>query len=231
MNKLITITLIGLICLGPVSESFAAKKDKDKQEQAEAGKKKKKKKKGGDDEETSSSDDEEQAEASTSKKKKKKKLSKADIAALQSNYESAKAQLEATKKEKSELEAKVTNLLEETYDLKEELKKSTSGDVFADDAGTASDPEGLAFRIQVGAFEQIRLQDYMNQPKQVSVESEGDLSKYTIGYFEDFQTAQDVEGKMKRIGFSDAWLVPYKNGVRISDEEAEEILGVKIRPE
>ena len=54
-------------------------------------------------------------------------------------------------------------------------------------------------------------------------------NKYVIGFFKDFADAKAAEKDFKKLGIKGTWLVPYKNGARISDSEANSILNFDIR--
>jgi hypothetical protein len=54
-------------------------------------------------------------------------------------------------------------------------------------------------------------------------------NKYVIGFFTDYETAKQAVKDFKKLGIRDAWFVPYNNGQRISDKEANNILNYDIR--
>lgn len=163
------------------------------------------------------------------KKKKKKKMSKKDMAAAIDGYKSTIADLEEAKTElQNELAAAEAELDEMQDELEaannelEALKESPASLLTAKD-------EGLTFRLQIGAYNTIDLARYFADPKLITAEEVNGLNKYMIGYFDSFEIAKQVEGALKKAGIKDAWLVPYNNGSRISDDEAEDLLGKPIR--
>ncbi|TVR82118.1 MAG: hypothetical protein EA412_02030 [Chitinophagaceae bacterium] len=90
-------------------------------------------------------------------------------------------------------------------------------------------PEGLSFQIQIGAFEKFNIDHYFNGAIFVKPEHEGNYNKYVIGYFTALPEAENFRKDMRKMGIRDAWIVPYFDGKRISDEAAENILGKPFR--
>jgi hypothetical protein len=90
-------------------------------------------------------------------------------------------------------------------------------------------PSGIAYKVQVGAYQKFNINQYFTETKKISFEDVNGTNKYVIGYFTSLEAAKGFEADMKKMGIKDSWLVPYKDGVRITDEEAESILGQPIR--
>lgn len=163
------------------------------------------------------------------KGKKKKKMSKKDMSAALDGLKSTIAGLENEKTELqnqlAEKEAELESLTSELESTKTELEdiKETPASLL-----TAND-QGLTFRLQIGAYNTIDLAAFFAEPKLISAEKVNGLNKYMIGYFDSFEVAKQVEAALKKAGLKDAWLVPYNDGSRISDDQAEELLGKPIR--
>lgn len=163
------------------------------------------------------------------KGKKKKKMSKKDMSAALDDLKSTIADLENDKtslqNDLAAAEAELDELkgeLEATKGELEEIKESPASLLTATD-------EGLTFRLQIGAYNTIDLARYFADPKLITAEEVNGLNKYMIGYFDSFEIAKQVENALRKAGIKDAWVVPYNNGSRISDEEAEGLLGKPIR--
>jgi hypothetical protein len=81
-------------------------------------------------------------------------------------------------------------------------------------------PEGLVFKVQVGAFRNPIPQDVFKGFSPIVGEKVGDLTKYTAGFFVSFTNADIAKNKIRQLGYNDAFVVAYYNGKRISVTEA-----------
>jgi len=80
---------------------------------------------------------------------------------------------------------------------------------------------GLMFKVQIGAFKYFNMNQYLNSTgENFSGEKEGELNKYTIGKFRDYNMAEAFKKDIQRLGIRDAWVVPYIDGVRVTMQEA-----------
>lgn len=94
-------------------------------------------------------------------------------------------------------------------------------------------PRGLIFKVQIGAFEKFNINQYLNETENFEGESADGLNKYTIGNFRDPNLADAFRLDIRKMGIKDAWLVPYRDGIRITMTEAKDILkaaGVTFEP-
>lgn len=203
MKKQVIVSLLMVIlALAPIINAQAQTDTDDGQGQND-GKKKKKK-----------------------KKEKVKKLSKDDLNAMVSELNSKIKNLEA---ENERLKTAVSQKDEEISQLEEDLtaEKNKPAPVVVDPVNTV--PDGIAFKVQIGAYQKFNINQYFTETKKISYENVDGTNKYVIGYFTSFEAAKGFETDMKKMGIKDSWLVPYKDGVRITDDEAESILGQPIR--
>lgn len=160
------------------------------------------------------------------KKEKVKKPSKDDLNTMVNQLNSQVKNLEA---ENERLKTAVTQKEEEIFQLQDELtaEKLKPAPVVVDPVNVK--PEGIAFKVQIGAYQKFNINQYFTETKKISYEDVNGTNKYFIGYFTSLEAAKGFENDMKKMGIKDSWLVPYKDGVRITDEEAESILGQPIR--
>lgn len=86
-------------------------------------------------------------------------------------------------------------------------------------------PEGLVFKVQVGAFRKpIPDQSFKNlQPVSAETTRPGWL-RYCVGMFKTFEPANYVKKELRSSGYKDAFVVAYYNGKRISLQEANALL-------
>jgi hypothetical protein len=76
---------------------------------------------------------------------------------------------------------------------------------------------GIIFKVQIGAFKNKDLTKYFDNNKNFSGEIDHDgVKKYTLGYFNDYWEAENFKKYMREMGVKDAWIVAYKNGVRVN---------------
>jgi seryl-tRNA synthetase len=160
---------------------------------------------------------------------KEKKKSKKEIAQEQALEAATKpfrdkvtlleAQLAKAEEDKAKALEDINVLNEENKALQKEAMQMQQA---AEKATSAPKmPDGLAFKIQLGA--------YNTDNKTLQTEEVEGKNKYVIGFFKDFADAKAAEKDFKKLGIKGTWLVPYKNGARISDSEANSILNFDIR--
>lgn len=87
-------------------------------------------------------------------------------------------------------------------------------------------PEGLIFKVQIGAFRNPIPQNLFQGMSPITGEttSKGFI-RYTVGVFEKFATADKVKNKIIGLGYKDAFLVAFLNGKRIPINEAYAMAG------
>lgn len=82
-------------------------------------------------------------------------------------------------------------------------------------------PPGVIFKVQIGAFKKAIPQDAF--PGIVPIEGESTnfgFTRYTAGEFKDFAPADNAKSKIRAAGYSDAFVVAYRDGQRISISQA-----------
>lgn len=87
-------------------------------------------------------------------------------------------------------------------------------------------PEGLVFKVQIGAFRNPIPQDHFKGFAPIMVEDAGNgIKRYTAGFFKTINMAVEAKNSIKSIGYEDAFVVAFYNGKRISINEARAKLG------
>ena len=82
-------------------------------------------------------------------------------------------------------------------------------------------PEGLIFKVQIGAFRNPIPQDLFKGMSPITGETTPQgFTRYTAGLFTKFVTADKVKGEIRDLGYKDAFVVAFFNGKRISMVEA-----------
>lgn len=82
-------------------------------------------------------------------------------------------------------------------------------------------PEGLVFKVQIGAFRNAIPQNLFKGIKPISAETTPQgLKRYTAGLFTKFSAASQAKTQVNNLGYRDAFVVAFYNGKRISMNEA-----------
>ena len=85
-------------------------------------------------------------------------------------------------------------------------------------------PKGLIFKVQVGAFRNPIPQDLFKGFAPISAEKvRSDITRYRVGYFKTFESANKAKNQIRLLGYSDAFVVSINNGERIKLNEARNI--------
>ncbi len=86
-------------------------------------------------------------------------------------------------------------------------------------------PDGLVFKIQIGAFRRPIADDSFRNLQPISAEtSRPGWLRYCVGMFKTFEPANLVRKELRKGEYKDAFVVVYYNGKRISLQEANSIL-------
>ncbi len=86
-------------------------------------------------------------------------------------------------------------------------------------------PEGLVYRVQVGAFARPIPAELFSEFTPVSGEKiDGtNITRYMAGYFNDINKVVNAKDQIRNLGYSDAFIVAYCNGKRIKWGEARRL--------
>jgi TolA-binding protein len=122
----------------------------------------------------------------------------------------------------SERDARITELEEQLSRMRGELASCNSQLVTLRQAPPVIAPmdfsKGVVFKVQVGAFKNKNLQKYFDNNPNFGGEAgkeATDPQKITIGIFRDYWEADTFKKYMREMGVKDAWIVPYRDGVRV----------------
>ncbi len=77
------------------------------------------------------------------------------------------------------------------------------------------DEKGLRFRVQIGAFKGLNLNNYTENLVAINQESYDSINQYTIGIFKDYQKAKLFLEDVRKLGFNDSFIISTKDGRRI----------------
>jgi tetratricopeptide (TPR) repeat protein len=86
-------------------------------------------------------------------------------------------------------------------------------------------PNGVIYKVQIGAFRNKINPSIFNGISPIVGESTGQgFTRYTAGTFRGFKSANMAKGRIRNLGFRDAFVVAFYNGKRITLDEAEEAI-------
>ncbi len=110
--------------------------------------------------------------------------------------------------------------------LNADIFRTTTQSVYSDEARipVGNKTSGLVYKVQVGAFRKPLPQDHFQQFAPISGEVlNNGITRYMVGYFTTFDPANGAKGKVNDLGYTDAFVVAYCNGERISIDKARQI--------
>ena len=83
-------------------------------------------------------------------------------------------------------------------------------------------PSGIIYKVQVGAFRNPISQDLFKgfAPLMGEKVGNGGITRYTAGLFLEFNSADQAKEEIRALGYSDAFVVAFKDGKRINIAEA-----------
>ncbi|MEN9301804.1 MAG: hypothetical protein RL264_233 [Bacteroidota bacterium] len=88
-------------------------------------------------------------------------------------------------------------------------------------------PSGLYFRIQLGAHKKALPTHLYQEFSPVSGEKSTNFTFYLTGYFNSIDHANKAKAEVRAVGYSDAFVVAYCDGKRITDTESKLLLQQK----
>lgn len=85
-------------------------------------------------------------------------------------------------------------------------------------------PSGLVYKVQIGAFsKRVPPENFRGFAPITAENIGGGLTRYTAGLFEVFGSADAAKDEIRKLGYSDAFVVAYYNGKRISVSDARDM--------
>jgi hypothetical protein len=85
-------------------------------------------------------------------------------------------------------------------------------------------PKGVYYKVQIGAFRNDIPQNLYDQFAPISGERlNTGITRYTAGFFVQFEGAKEVKQQIRAMGYNDAFIVAYRDGKRIPLYEAAAI--------
>ncbi|MBL4654478.1 MAG: hypothetical protein JKY33_01475, partial [Bacteroidia bacterium] len=137
---------------------------------------------------------------------------------LSNDVNTIKAQLEQALVDIAELRVNPLAAMAEEPQGSDEPQQSST----ASSSGYApiTSIDGIVFKVQLGAYQQFDLgkQEIAGQP--IEVDNASGWKKYTAGAFGNYAGANEFKEQVYELGMTDAFIVAYKDGVRIDMQSA-----------
>ena len=117
----------------------------------------------------------------------------------------------------SEMQSDVTKLRSDLGVAKNEVREMRAS------ANTKPIEKGVVFKVQIGTFQKKDFSNYFENNENFSGEVGDDGSqKITLGRFAKYWEADTFKKHLRSMGVKDAWIVPYKDNVRVPIKEVLE---------
>ena len=147
---------------------------------------------------------------------------KSALEQCQTELSSAQQELAQTKSMLGGNSDQLSRLQAENQELRNQLNGTQAQlATVTQEMQASSDNYGVWFRVQIGAYEDLRIDNSLETTDQLSLETKNDLQKIALGRFRNYADAKRLQDHLQTIGLKDAWVVSYKDGVRVPIEEVK----------
>lgn len=139
-----------------------------------------------------------------------------DIARLEADNSNLESRMSDKDAKVSELQDDLTKLRSDLASAKKEAREARAAAAAkpVEEKGTVM--KGVVFKVQIGAFRNKDLSKYFENHENFSGETDGDgTQKITLGQFADYWEADTFKKYLREMGVKDAWIVPYRDGIRV----------------
>lgn len=160
-------------------------------------------------------------------KKRQKSMSVEEFKQKVEGYETAtdeayklEKQVVSTTQALAERERRIDSLEQALADAKNGATSSTTAENSDASSSDGADDysKGTVYRVQVGAFRNKDLMKFVGHRRFHAEEDQDGVKKYTIAAFRDYWEADLFKKYLREMGVKDAWIVSYKDGVRVQIE-------------
>jgi len=142
-------------------------------------------------------------------------------AALKSETSGYKRQISSLEGKLKEKDNQIASMTQSMRTMESELLAAKE-QMPSKSSGPAYDDSGVVFKVQIGAFRNKDLSKYFDNTENFSGETEDGVQKITLGRFSDYWEADTFKKYLREMGVNDAWIVPYKDGVRVAMKDVLE---------
>jgi len=153
-------------------------------------------------------------------KKRQKSLPTDEFKRIVEESSSLKGKVSSLEGQVSSLQSRVADKDQEINRLKTDLSaaRDEAAKVVTTPNSSGNDTRvapGVVFKVQIGAYRNKDLSQYNNAGGDFAAEDQDGIQKYILGTFSDYWEADTFKKHLREMGVKDAWIVPYKDGVRV----------------
>ncbi len=156
---------------------------------------------------------------------------KKELALLQQSQQEETAlhaqQMKALSAEMNALQSANASLQQENNKLQNDLNAANASIKMLSSETEPSFARGIVFKVQIGAYKDLNVSENIPDSDNIGTENSDDVQKIVLGQFRDFKKADQLKKQLRAMGVKDAWVVSYKDGNRITIEQAFSELGIK----
>lgn len=146
---------------------------------------------------------------------------KSQTSSLQGQLSSLQSRIGDKDNRISELQNEVSRMEAEVASAKRRMQEAQEAQATA--KTTRKSEAGVVFKVQIGAFRNKDLSKYFDNGEMFAgEETEDGVQKFTLGSFTDYWEADTFKKYLREMGVKDAWIVPYKDGVRVEMKDVLE---------
>lgn len=157
-------------------------------------------------------------------KEAKKSMDPVKFKEMYESYNKMKAESNAKQKKIESLLSQVDNANASLASKNDELTqaKQDCGPIETIDAtAKASYSHGVVYKVQIGAYRNIDLSEFMGNSSFLTTESSSDgIKKYILGHFRQYKVARNFKDYVREMGVKDAFIVPVEDNARIEINDA-----------
>lgn len=138
---------------------------------------------------------------------------KDEVAQLQRELTQAKNNLGGSGDQLTQIQAENQSLRSQLNNMQNQLSTVTQ------QMQESSDDYGVWFRVQIGAYEDRRIDNSLETTDQLSLETRNAIQKVALGRFRVYDDAKQLQTQLQAMGLKDAWVVSYQDGQRVPIEQ------------
>ncbi len=138
---------------------------------------------------------------------------------LQNEMEQMEAENIRLSRENSALQMEVSDLRTQVEDLEVALRERANTPPPPPEIDTDAVVMGVVFRVQIGAYSKRQISGALDTSENLELEESEAVQKVVVGQFREYEPAKELRDQLREMGVKDAWVVSYRDGIRVPIEE------------
>lgn len=140
----------------------------------------------------------------------------------QTELEQAQQRLASVQQQMSTNGGELNRLQSQIASLQQQLSVSQSNlSTVTQQMQAESDDYGVWFRVQVGAYQDRRIDNNLANSDQLGLEQQDGVQKISLGRFRSYDEAKSLQQQLQAMGVKGAWIVTYRDGQRVPIESVQ----------